>query len=101
MDKKIPTRTEFFTYDTPQTLVIDDAGEITFINNGGLNSNVIINNALTLSSIITAGSIPVNFPTSFNVKMNSGEIDLTNYTIRFTGVGNPSLLVIVKTYLKQ
>lgn len=101
MEKKIPTRTEFFTYDTAQTLVIDDAGEITFINNGGLNSNVIINNVLTLSSILTAGSIPVNNPTSFNVKMNSGEVDLTNYTIRFTGVTARSLLVIVKTYLKQ
>jgi hypothetical protein len=101
MEKKIPTRTEFFTFDTAQTLVIDDAGEITFINNGGLNSNVIINNVLTLSSILTASSIPVSFPSSFNVKMNSGEVDLTNYTIRFTGVTARSLLVIVKTYLKQ
>ena len=101
MDKKIPTRTEFYTFDTAQTLVIDDAGEITFINNGGLNSNVIINNVLTLSSILTASSIPVSFPSSFNVKMNSGEVDLTNYTIRFTGVTARSLLVIVKTYLKQ
>ena len=67
--------------------VQSDCSDITFLNSG--TSNVIVNQAIIL--------LP-NQTISFNA--NAGEIDVTKYSISFTGAGNNSCTVIRKLYVQ-
>jgi hypothetical protein len=66
-----------------QTLVLDKPAGVQFINQGAAGQLVTINQSIVLSPVIDfqAGA-PFN-PYSLNMPMNSRELDLTDYQIRF------------------
>lgn len=100
MKDKIHTRIEYLSFSTNQNLVLDDPAEVTFINCGALGDQVVLNNNLTLDSHKAATEVTGSkYPYTLNVKMNSNEIDKTNYVIRFIGNTDPRLYVIVKYYV--
>jgi len=99
-DKYIYTRIEYNNYSTNQTIVLEEPAEVTFINCGAAGDEIIINNNLRLSPLISTNAGTAQFPSRINVNMNSNEIDSTNYIIRFLGATDPRLYVIVKYYKK-
>lgn len=99
MNKYIKTRIEYNSYNTNQTLVLDNPAEVIFINAGATGDRVVINNNLILSSTLATNNGTAQFPSRLEVKMNSNEVDSTNYVIRFVGTADPRLYVIVKYYV--
>jgi hypothetical protein len=99
--KKIKTRTEFYFFNRNQTIVLDEPAEIIFINVGAVGDRIVINNNLTLDSHQTATSVGSQFPSTYTIRHNPNEIDVTNYTIRFTTLIDPRLFVICKYYVND
>jgi len=94
------TRVEYLSYSTNQTIVLEEPAEVIFINTGAVGDRVVINNNLILSSTLATNSGVAQFPSTFTIKNNANEVDTTNYTIRFVGLTDPRLYVIVKYYQK-
>jgi len=99
--KKIKTRTEFYFFNRNQTIVLEEPAEVIFINCSALPDRVIINNNLTLDTTLATNSGVAQFPSSFTIKHNPNEIDVTNYTIRFVSTTDPRLIVICKYYVND
>lgn len=97
---KIKVRNEIYTITESGNLVLSNPASITFFNAGVGGQNVVINNALTLSTQLDfLGGAAVN-PYTFTMPMNSDEIDVTNYQVKFvTGAG--LLYVIAKYYVNE
>lgn len=99
--KRIKTRTEFYFFNRNQTIVLEEPAEVTFINVGASGDRIVINNNLILDSHQTATSTGSQFPSTFTIKHNPNEVDVTNYTIRFITTIDPRLYVICKYYVEE
>jgi len=99
--KKIKTKTEFYFFNRNQTLVLSEPAEIIFINCGALPDRVIINNNLILDTTLSTNGGGAQFPSTFTIKHNPNEIDVTDYTIRFVATTDPRLFVICKYYVND
>lgn len=94
-------RNEIYTITESGNLVLgENLASVTFFNAGVGGQNVIINNGLTLNTQLDFLGGAANNPFSFTMPMNSNEVDVTNYQVRFTtGVG--LLYAIVKYYVNE